>query len=550
MPRNLFDRLSGHIHLIHVLVILLMVGAMLSWQAWQRTDSFRQHHLQLAMTSVTGAAEDLETLFSELQRSMRLFADDQQTLFEAIAIQPDNDALWEQLEQTAWKYFPEYFGFTLTDTSGNVMRPDFDNRVDEVCRQDIYAFIDQAYRQQGYVHPNPLGYHFDIMVPWGNPKQPQGVFFLSFHPDMLAQSLQRIQLPGHELLLLREDQPGLIEITAQGSRNLLQRDFFLDADELARLSYTLHFEGTRWILADLPASDLFRDEAIRNWSYAAAVFAGFAGIGFLMLYQLGRKEQHRMKAEAKALQHQSDLAHVDRLNIMGEMASGLAHELNQPLSAISTYCQAGLRIIEASGEKPEKLVHALEQASLQAQRAGKIVHGMRRFGSKAKTNRKTTDINNVILNATGFVEPELAKMGISQRLELASNLPAVTADSIQIEQVVINLLHNAIEALSMAETGAPAVTISSHRRDGYIEVAVHDNGPGIDETRMNTIFDAFYSTKSEGMGLGLAISRSIIEAHDGRLRAESQPGSGTTFCFTLPLTRISHHDEKCGLTGA
>jgi signal transduction histidine kinase len=536
MLRNLFDRLPGHIHLAHVMTILLMVGAMLSWQAWQRTDSFRQHHLQLATTSVTGATEDLETLFSELQRSMRLFADEQQALFEVIAAHPDNDALWEQLKQVTLKYFPEYFALTLTDVSGNVLVPDFDNQVDEICRQDIHTFIGADYRQQGYIHPNPLGYHFDIMVPWGSQKKPQGVFFLSFHPGLLARTLQRMQLPGHELLLLRKDQPGLIEITAEGSRDLLQREFFLDPDELARLSYTLNISGTRWDLVDLPAPNLFRDEAARNWSNAALVFTGFAGIGFLMLYQLRSKERHRVEAEAQALKHQSELAHVDRLNIMGEMASGLAHELNQPLSAISTYCQAGLRFIDASAEKPEKLVHALGQASLQAQRAGKIVHRMRQFGSKGKARRTLMDINNVILDATGLVEPALEKQGISRHLELTSKLPLITADKIQIEQVVINLLQNAIEAIVTANTRNPTLTISSRCTDDYVEVVVHDNGPGLDTAMVSRIFDAFYSTRTDGMGLGLAISRSIIEAHGGQLRAESHPGSGTTFHFTLPLT--------------
>ena len=532
----MFDRLSGHIHLTHVITILLMVSTMLSWQAWQRTDSFRQHHLQLAVTSVTGAAEDLETLFSELQRSMRLFADEQQYLFEAIAADLNDDVLWEQLEQAALKYFPEYFALTLTDVTGNVLVPHFDEHVGEVCQQDIHTFIGEDYRQQGYIHPNPLGYHLDIMVPWGSPEIPQGVFFLSFHPDLLARTLQRMQLPGHELLLLRKDKPGLIEITAGGSRNILQREFFLDPDELARLSHTLQITGTRWDLVDLPAPNLFRDEAARNWSYAALVFTGFASIVFLMLHQLRRKEQHRVEAEAQALKHQSELAHVDRINIMGEMASGLAHELNQPLSAISTYCQAGLRFIDASAEKPGKLVHALEQASLQAQRAGKIVHRIRQFGSKGKARRTSMDINNVIRDATGFIKPELEKQGIYRHLELTSNLPLITADNIQIEQVMINLLHNAIEAIVTAKTVTPTLTISSRRTDNHIEVAVHDNGPGIDESMINTIFDAFYSTRTDGMGLGLAISRSIIEAHGGQLRVESPPGSGTTFYFTLPFT--------------
>ena len=180
-------------------------------------------------------------------------------------------------------------------------------------------------------------------------------------------------------------------------------------------------------------------------------------------------------------------------------------------------------------------MHALEQSSLQAQRAGKIVHRMRRFGSKSKARHRTMDINEVILNAIGFVEPELAKQGISLQLDLASNLPAITADGIQIEQVIINLLHNSIEAMNYADTSAPAVTLASHRTANLIEVSVHDNGPGLDDAMIDTIFDAFFTTRTEGMGLGLAISRSIIEAHGGQLHATRHPGPGTTLYFTLPL---------------
>ncbi len=130
-----------------------------------------------------------------------------------------------------------------------------------------------------------------------------------------------------------------------------------------------------------------------------AVFSVFAAIGLLMLQQLRRKEKRRQRAEEQALQHQADLAHVDRLNIMGEMASGLAHELNQPLSAISTYCQAGLRIVDTFEDKPGKLVHALEHASIQSQRGGEIIRRMRRFTGKGVVRRKPIEINRVLKNA-------------------------------------------------------------------------------------------------------------------------------------------------------
>jgi len=164
-------------YLAYALITLVMVGIMLAWQAWKSTENFREFHQQLAITSVTGAADELDLLLSELQRSMRLFAKDHRALLEDIATDTRNEATWVLLENAVQNYFPEYFGLTLTNAAGEVLRPDFESTVGELCQQDIHTFIDDGYSQQGYIHPNPLGYHFDIMVPWGDPDKPQGVFF-------------------------------------------------------------------------------------------------------------------------------------------------------------------------------------------------------------------------------------------------------------------------------------------------------------------------------------------------------------------------------------
>lgn len=525
--------------LIYVLIILLMVAALLSWQAWSRTNNFKHFHQQLAATSVKGAVDEFNILLSELRRSMRLFAQDNQVLFDKIAAAQGSDAIWEQLEGAVREHFPEYFGLTLTDTTGNVLQIDFDNLVDELCQQDIHTFIERGYRQQGYIHPNPLGYHFDIMVPWGGRETPRGVFFLSFDAAMLARILQRLQSPGHELLLLQKNKPGLIEVTGQGSRDTLQREFFLATGELERIAVSLPVDNSRWDLVDLPAEGLFYREAARNWVYAAILFSVFVSVILLMLHQLRRKEKHRIEAEELALQHQSNLAHVDRLNTLGEMASGIAHELNQPLSAISAFCQSGLRILEAIGEKPDKLVYVLEESSLQAKRAGKIIHRMRQFAAKGEVQHKAMDLNQILENATGFIRSELDKQGITLQLELARDLPSVMADSIQIEQVILNLLHNAIEAMNETGNGKRNLVVSSRQADeDQLEVQVRDTGPGLDPSMVDKLFDTFFSTKENGMGLGLAISRSIIEAHGGQLWADSETGRGATFYFSLPVSGL------------
>lgn len=530
------DYLSTRNYGTYALITLVMVGAMLAWHAWKSTGKFREYHQQLALTSVTGAADELEFQLSELHRSMRLFADDQRALLEEVASDPDNDAVWAALENTVQSHFPEYYGLTLTNRSGDVMRPDFDNEVDELCQRDIHTFIDDGYSQQGYIHPNPMGYHFDVMVPWGDADNPRGVFFLSFPPGILARTLQRIQPPGHALLLLRADEVDLIEVTGEGTRTDLQRDFTLSSNELARILYARAIPNSRWELVDLPEEKLFRREALRNASYAVAVFCVFAAVGLLMLQQLRRKELRRRQAEEQALQHQADLAHVDRINIMGEMASGLAHELNQPLSAISTYCQAGLRIIDTLADKPDKLVHALEHASIQAQRAGEIIRRMRRFTGKGVVRRKPIDINRVIKNAVSYVETAQKRKGIKLVLDLAEGLPAAIADEIQIEQVILNLLHNAIEAMFSGSENTRILRVSSERTAlDTLQVTVNDSGPGLDAAALDSIFDTFFTTKKSGTGLGLAISRSIVEAHGGQLWADSTPGAGATFYFTLSV---------------
>lgn len=524
---------------VYVLIILCMIGALLAWQAWSRTDSFDRFHRLLGVTAVRGAADELEILLGELRRSMRLFAVDRQALLASILDTPDDDNRWLELESAVQEHFPEVFGLTLTDTAGNVLRPDFENRVADICQQDILAFIEQGYTEQGHIHPNPLGYHFDIMVPWGSQDAPRGVFFLSFHPTLLSRVLQRLQPPGHELLLLDRNKPGLIEVTARGARDTLEREYFLTPQEQSRVMETRPVTGSRWDIVDIPRGTLHFREAKRNWAYASTVFAVFVAVTLLMLTQLRRKEKFRIQAEEQALRHQNELAHVDRLNILGEMSSGIAHELNQPLSAIATYCQSGLRILDTYEDKPEKLVHILEASSQQAERAGEIIRRMRQFASKGKAQHASTDINRVITEAVDFIRPKLGKQNIALQLDLARGLPHVLADGIQLEQVVLNLLHNAIEAIGDAHRDTHRLAVFSRMTTAdQIEVGVSDSGAGIAPESSDRLFDTFYSTKHGGMGLGLAISRSIIEAHGGQLWADPPAGTGATFRFTLPVNGV------------
>jgi len=243
-------------------------------------------------------------------------------------------------------------------------------------------------------------------------------------------------------------------------------------------------------------------------------------------------------AEEQARRHQTELARVARLSTMGEMATGIAHELNQPLSAIANFARGCLRRLRSGDVTPDELLVPLEEVCEQAERAGEVMRHVRDFVRKRETRMTAADINLVVRSAVKLTELETRQQHAHVSLDLAPEQPRVWADSIMVEQVICNLLRNAVEAMAEARIARREVLICTRRLDeDTIEIVVGDTGPGIDGDTISRIFDQFFTTKPEGVGMGLSISRSIVESHDGNLRAESRAGGGATFRFTLRAIR-------------
>ena len=247
----------------------------------------------------------------------------------------------------------------------------------------------------------------------------------------------------------------------------------------------------------------------------------------------------------QARQHQLELARVARLSTMGEMATGLAHELNQPLAAIANFTRGCIHRLRFAQVKPKDLIEPLEEVCEQAERAGEILRHVRDFVRKSEPKIIAADINQIVRSVDKFVELETRREEVRVALNLADNLPQVKADAIMIEQVICNLVRNAVEAMVESQTPRREIAIVTKQSapEGVL-IEVTDTGPGINRLIANKIFDQFFTTKKEGVGMGLSISRSIIESHGGKLHVESKPGSGTTFTFSLKALAQEYTDNE------
>ena len=256
---------------------------------------------------------------------------------------------------------------------------------------------------------------------------------------------------------------------------------------------------------------------------------------------VGEDITEKRKAEELLRARQMEMAHFARITSVGEMATALAHELNQPLTAINIYAGSCIQQLASNQEDPQRLRNALEQIAQQGQRAANIIQNLRQYLSKGKSERKLVDINELILQTSEIAFIDAKKSHIKVHFDLAPKLPLVYVDPVQIEQVIVNLLCNSFDALTKMRDNNRHIWVKSGNLNNYaIEVSVSDNGQGIKSTDMEKIFEPFYSQKPDGMGLGLAISRSIIEAHEGRLKAFNVPQGGATFTFTLPIEQTDH----------
>src|SRR5262249_30703006 len=259
------------------------------------------------------------------------------------------------------------------------------------------------------------------------------------------------------------------------------------------------------------------------------------GVGFVLdLTDRKRAEAAVRQSEHRSREVQMELAHANRVATTGQLSASIAHEINQPITAAVTYADAALRWLAARPPNLQEVRQALGLIRESGIRAGDVIDRVRALVKKAPPRTDSLEINEVILEVIALTRREMAKNGISVQTQLIQSLPAIRGDRVQLQQVILNLLINASEAMSATSEGPRELLISTASTDAGVLVAVRDSGPGFAPESVDRLFESFYTTKPGGLGMGLSICRSIIETHRGRLWASANTPRGAVFQFTLP----------------
>jgi len=256
-----------------------------------------------------------------------------------------------------------------------------------------------------------------------------------------------------------------------------------------------------------------------------------------LIYSAARDVTENKRAEAEAFQARSQLFQLDRLSRMGELTASLAHELNQPLAAILSNAQAGLRFLQSGKIDLDELREILQDITQDDQRAGSVIRSLRSMVKREEVERKPVILNNVLNDVVQIFHTESVFRNVRVETELDGSLPPVLGDKVQLQQVVLNLILNAADAMSENPPEQRKIILCTRVKDDRVRVTVRDFGAGVDQANLERIFEAFFTTKGAGLGMGLNICRAVVEAHGGRIRAENNPDRGATFVFELPAIR-------------
>lgn len=507
-----------------VIVLSALVMLMLGLIYQERAARFEATHRALARTTSAEVANQVSFILTERQRLVRLFAEDHLTLLQRLQREPESDAAYQKLEQSLRRSFPDFFAFTISDEQGKPLIADFEGYVGEICLQDVRAYA-QTGQYAARIHPNNFAYHFDIMADWPSVNGRTNMLMVSFAPTELSKMLRAIEPPGHQLMLVSNTEPPLIEITAQGARDRTPReDYRLSPAELKQLLSSQSVEHSQWNVADFLRPDFEADFRQRNgWALLLSLLA----VGLVMgaaLVLLRREERQRQAAE----------------RMREELFSVVTHEMRTPVTALSgTLALLGNGVL---GELPPALKSSLPLLERNAERLRRLIDDLlesRRIESgQLSLQKKVLDLTQSLQETLSQLRDYAQDSAVHLAFTPPDEAVWVHADPLRLQQISANLISNAAK---FSPRGGTVRVCIRKAGPGMARVCVRDDGPGIPADFQPHVFEKFARGPAQpnraiaSTGLGLSIVKALVEAHGGRAGFESADGQGSTFYFDLPI---------------
>jgi signal transduction histidine kinase len=501
----------------------------LLWLNLTRYDDFQDHHKIVATQSVANISNEISRVINERTTFLENFTREYEDLIHQQIQHPQDEKITHLIDEKLKQHFPNYFSFTIARADGTPIIDDFDNKVGELCLEDLRHFA-KYYVSKPRIHPNEQVYHFDLMT---SINKTNHIFFINFNTDNISQILRNNNSLEHDVMIVMDVKgKTLIEITAEGPRIKTNRDsYFLLPKELQRILYRKKITGTSWSIIDLHKEELFhdyREKLIIQTGIIIIPFILFV-IGILILI----KREERLK-------HKAELAR-------DEFLSTVSHELRTPLTAI----HGALRLIThgITGKVSSKTSDLLIIADKNCFRLIHLVNellDMRKFElGKMEYHFKKINliklIHEVITLNTSFASEYGSKIIFNTDLESV----IVNADENRLIQVLTNLISNAVKYGKSKDM----INITCTLQNNVVRVSVIDHGIGIPMPEQKNIFDKFSrgsSTRASaisGTGLGLSICKNIIEDHGGEISFSSSPNMGSTFYFKIPYISDTTLDQ-------
>lgn len=541
--------------------ILILVAGLLLWYSHTRIEDYRDNQHRLMQSNVETTATELSLYIQNLRSNVSLFAQDRAALIERLVTNSDDGVAYQALQSAVATHFPHHFAFTVTSSDGLPLLEGMNKLVGKGCRRDIREFAGKLDSHRLYIHSSPEQnpHHFDVMVPWSAASGRTGVFFVSFFVHDIARILSISQPVGSELVLVREDRPDTIEVTADGARDEIPRAREISAQEQQYVIAASAVDKTRWQLLNLRDPAMLEDYRQQVLYEALFIFLLFSCIALVLLYFVHRSERALRRSNAElgtSLQQlretQQHLVESEKLAALGGLVAGVAHEINTPvgiaITAVShlqeeqNITAARLRDGALKKSQLESFIATAGESCritlINLQRAAELVRSFKLVSSdqthqECRRFELCAYLNEVLVS----LRPKLKHSNYQLLLDCA-NETAMHSYPGALAQVITNLLDNAlIHAFADSQSGHMTLTISQHHQHARIEFA--DDGIGMDSETCARVFEPFFTRNREqgGTGLGLHIVYNLVNGKlNGRIHCESTLGKGTRFLIDLPTT--------------